>query len=100
MNLFAAVAVRAITILVVAHYSPSVALVVAGLWSLYDGSRTEFGKLVVTWFVTLVIVTLVDGGQLLDKGIFDWAWAFVLGTVVVAVVGAAVGSLFAKPDTA
>jgi len=100
MNLLATVAVRAITVLVVAHYWAAVSLLVAGLWSLYDGTRMEFGKLVVTWFVTLVLVVLVDGSVLLDNRVFDWAWAFLIGTVVVTVVGAAVGSLFAKPDTA
>jgi hypothetical protein len=97
MNLVSSVAVRAIAILVVGHFWPTLALLVAGLWALYDGTRLEFGKLVVTWFVTLVLVALVSGGQLLSSHIFGWAWAFVVGTVVVSVVGVAIGSLFAKP---
>lgn len=98
MTLVASIAVRAITLLVVGHYWPSLALLVAGLWALYDGMSKEFGKLVVTWLVTLVLVVLVSGGHLLTSHIFGFAWLLLLGTVVVSVVGAAVGSLFAKPD--
>lgn len=99
MNLLASVAIRSVTILVVLHLWPSVAIVVAGLWALYDGTSTEFGKLVVTWFLTLLIVVLVGGGQLLDDHVFGWAWVFVVGTVLVSVAGAALGSLFAKEPT-
>jgi hypothetical protein len=98
MNVFAHVALRAITLLVVGHHWPGVALVVAGIWALYDGTRTEFGKLVATWFLTLVLVVLVEGGQLLDHHLFGWVWVFLGGTVIAAVLGAAVGSLFAEPD--
>ena len=96
MNLMTNVALRAVTILVVGHFWPSLALLVAGLWALGDGTRTEFGKLVVTWFLALVLVVLVDGGQLLNGHVFGWAWALLAGTVIATVVGAAVGSLF-KP---
>ena len=98
MKLIVAIAVRSVTILIVAAFWPALAVLVAGLWAVYDGTCTEFGRLCATWLMTLLVVVLVGGGQLLMTGVFGLAWLLLLGIVVVAVFGAAVGSLFAAPE--